>query len=262
MERPNHSKGSFRRPRIQVLLAFSRGEHISEAEAKTMAVWNHATLGTFSYENNAWVGEVFVQAFRPFSYRAQKPGKFELAFATDDENELPTRAMISAAERVVSNAAILAREVVDALWDDFKGTGPDSGIWWHGDLAFVASKVAQNIAGENPAFLTEPADLYPALGLKRITVSKRSGYGTPMVELSFAAAFEEEYGVGIATDGRTIAGIGYIGDLTPFEVFAMPRRTSRRDSAPTLRTRRRLRRQIPKRAPRRNATRLANTARR
>ena len=43
------------------------------------------------------------------------------------------------------------------------------------------------------------------------------GYDKPIVELSFGAAFEEEHGVGILTDGAKIIGIGYSYDVTPFE---------------------------------------------
>jgi len=54
--------------------------------------------------------------------------------------------------------------------------------------------------------------------LMNITVTKpRRGQGKPLVELSFAAAFEEEHGVGILTDGKTIVGIGYTSNVTPFK---------------------------------------------
>jgi hypothetical protein len=34
--------------------------------------------------------------------------------------------------------------------------------------------------------------------------------------LSFHAAFEENHGVGVLTDGETIVGTGYGADVTPF----------------------------------------------
>ena len=189
-----------------------------------MRVWNHAKLGRFVHEDDAWVGQIMSAAFKPFSYATLRPGKFELAFVTNSADEMPTRAMIAAAERVIANAQVLADDVVAALWDDINGRGPGSGIWWHGDFAFVAAKFEENIFGENLGYLTESDDLYRALGLKRITVRNDEGSEKPMVELSFAAAFEEEYGVGIATDGESIVGIGYIADVTPFEARTISRR--------------------------------------
>jgi hypothetical protein len=35
--------------------------------------------------------------------------------------------------------------------------------------------------------------------------------------LSFRAAFEQEHGVGVLTDGQTVLGFGYSGEATPFE---------------------------------------------
>jgi hypothetical protein len=43
------------------------------------------------------------------------------------------------------------------------------------------------------------------------------GYEKPVVELSFHAAFEEEHGVGVLTDGNTILGTGYSVDVRPFK---------------------------------------------
>jgi hypothetical protein len=54
--------------------------------------------------------------------------------------------------------------------------------------------------------------------LSSICVRPRvEGYDKPIVELRFAAAFEEEHGVGVLTDGGKILGTGYSVDVTPYE---------------------------------------------
>ena len=39
----------------------------------------------------------------------------------------------------------------------------------------------------------------------------------PLVELSFHAAFEEEHGVSVLTDGDSILGTGYYLDVVPYD---------------------------------------------
>jgi hypothetical protein len=48
-----------------------------------------------------------------------------------------------------------------------------------------------------------------------ITIRRPDGRKRPLAELSFHAAFEEEHGVGILTDGRQVVGIGYLADVEP-----------------------------------------------
>jgi hypothetical protein len=61
--------------------------------------------------------------------------------------------------------------------------------------------------------------------LTNITIPKRRrGQDHPLAELSFAAAFEEEHGVGILTDGKAIVGIGYSSDVKPFKKSKKKRR--------------------------------------
>ena len=54
--------------------------------------------------------------------------------------------------------------------------------------------------------------------LSQIAIRKQiHGYERPVVEMSFAAAFEEEHGVGILTDGKTILGTGYQSSVSLFK---------------------------------------------
>ncbi|HTL30654.1 MAG TPA: hypothetical protein VL282_15590 [Tepidisphaeraceae bacterium] len=194
-----------------------------------MATWNHAKLGEFSYDYPAWEGKIALPAFRHFTYEIIPPrGQFELAFMMNDQEQLPSRSLVSVAERIMDKAPMLAREMIAALWDDINGEGPNSGIWWHGDFAFVASKIDQNPLCEAVGPLTEANDLYRLLGLQRISVlHDADAFDRPVAEFSFAAAFEDEYGVGIITDGNGILGIGYSADVTPFDMVSISGRLGR-----------------------------------
>ncbi len=52
----------------------------------------------------------------------------------DAESDLPNTEMALVASRARDHEAKLIPNVLAAIWDDFNGRGPDSGMWWHGDL--------------------------------------------------------------------------------------------------------------------------------
>ena len=176
--------------------------------------WDHPKLGRFEHDGAAWTRNVKTPGFKPFRYEGSST-KCELSFETDDETEQPSRAAIAVAERVLANQAALVAKVAKALWDDFAGKGPDSGMYWHGDL----DSLADGMEFEETLKPPKKADDVPRLmQLTNISVAKpRRGQDKPLAELSFAEAFEDEHGVGILTDGRTILGIGYSSDLSPFK---------------------------------------------
>ena len=100
-----------------------------------------------------------------------------------------------------------------ALWDEFNGRGPDSGMWWHGDT----EQWVEGLDSSGLPLPTKADDLLGLMALSSIVVRRKvDGYDKPVVELSFAAAFEEEHGVGVLTDGKKVLGTGYSTDVTPY----------------------------------------------
>jgi hypothetical protein len=183
------------------------------------AKWEHPKLGRFEYDEPNWVGTVDAPGFDAFAYDGEfgdggpPTGKYELAFVADDETDVPSAAAVELALRVLADPAGLAAKVAAALWDDFTGRGPQSGMWWHGGLDEVVDSLED-------AELPPPRsakDLMKVMRLSQISVRKEyDGDGTPVIELCFSAAFEEEHGVGVLTDGRTVLGTGYHLDVSPF----------------------------------------------
>jgi hypothetical protein len=182
------------------------------------ATWEHPNLGTFTYQGTAWERTVSVPAFKAFSYDTGYPnaprseGWHTLAFAADGKKDLPTPAAVALAERVLANQAALVDKVKAAMWDDFTGRGPGSGMWWNGDLDQVAGMMSRQ---DPPA---SADDVLRLMQLAAIWVCKNEhGDGELVVELAFHAAFEDEHGVGVLTDGENILGIGYMTDAAPFD---------------------------------------------
>jgi hypothetical protein len=181
------------------------------------AAWKHAKLGRFTHDGAAWIAKVPAAGFDAFTYdvaRRAKGRKYELQFEADEETDTPTKEAVAIAQRVIAKAKPLAGKVAKAMWDSFNGRGP-KGMWWHGNLDDVAT--AMEDTGEDLAPPQRVEDLYRLMQLTNITVHKPKKRGaTPLVELSFAAPFEEEHGVGVLTDGEKIVGIGYTADVRPF----------------------------------------------
>lgn len=184
------------------------------------ATWEHPKLGKFKYGFTGWDGVAKAPGFDVFRYDnglgdQRKPnGKYELTFYGDDEDDVPSAAAVAVALKVLGAQDELPAKVMKALWDDFNGRGPDTGMWWRDDLGQVAEAMEDSGVDEPPG---SADDLRKVLWLGSINIHKSvDGYEKPVAELSFSAAFEEEHGVGVLTDGRKILGLGYSSDVTPY----------------------------------------------
>jgi hypothetical protein len=141
----------------------------------------------------------------------------KLVFAASGPSDAPSPAAIATAERVLANHASLVGVVTHALWEDFNGRGPGSGAC--GDL----DAVAKAMKSRKLPVPTNADDLLPALRPAAIIVREYPGYDAPMAELMFDAAFEEEHGLSVLTDGQSVLGIGFNLDVLPFD-FKPPQR--------------------------------------
>jgi hypothetical protein len=181
------------------------------------ATWDHPRFGRFTYDDIAWVNTVDAPAFTAFRYDtggAKEPtGKYPLAFDANEHEDLPSAVALALAAKVLANQSQLVPKITSALWDDFNGRGPNSGMWWHNDLEHVGEAVKwMDLPSPNAA-----DDLLAMMKLHQITVYKSvDGYPGPVAELSFSAPFEDEHGIGVLTDGESILGIGYSVDVAPF----------------------------------------------
>jgi len=183
--------------------------------------WHHPEFGEFTFDGYGWTTSVDVPAFAAFRYAPRygdgRPpsGKCELCIEADDdagETDVPSADVLALVSKALARQASLVPAVVAALWDDFNGTGPQSGMWWHGGLDEVVEDVDPSLPP-----LTGPDALYSWLRLSGIA-GRKSGLRneSPVVEMSFDAPFEEEHGVGVLTDGDIILGTGYTYDVRPF----------------------------------------------
>ncbi len=151
------------------------------------------------------------------SYRSN-PNPFELIFQCESEDDLPNEAMASLALTILDNEPRLVPKLLEGLWTDLNGRGPDSGMWWHGDpsTAFEQFDELQLPIPKSPAELR--AILEPTnLTIRRDLSSPPKKW---VGEFNFHAAFDVEHGVGLLTDGVDVLGLlrtftSYFMDRSP-----------------------------------------------
>ena len=176
--------------------------------------WKHPRLGEFAVDNSGWSTTVKVPAFKRFSYDTgysnarRSTGKCHLALRTfrGERVATPPAEMVALAEKLIGDPPRLVAMVTTALWEEFNGRGPDSGMWWHGDM----KRITLTFNHEKLPPPKGPDDLLPVLQLTGVTVfDEWWHHPRPIGYLDFRAAFEEEHGVSILTSADEILGTGY-----------------------------------------------------
>lgn len=179
------------------------------------STWTHPELGTFEFDHG-WNKELSVPAFNLFRYASwnRRPDAFpELSFVVPHEHVLPSAEAIGLALAVLTNQTSLARAVSASMWDELNGRGPETGMWWHG---IVKGRWGDWQGGPIPE---KEEELWEIMRLDSIVIGEGlfpMRRGKVLIDLCFAAAFEEEHGVGFLSDGNEILGIGYFAEADPF----------------------------------------------
>lgn len=190
-----------------------------------MDTWHDTELGLFTFDEYAWVKEFKMSVFLAFKYAGygtgiQQTGRpnFDLLIEAENKNEIPSQPLVEVARLTISNLERLVKEGIVALYNDFIGNGPNSGMWWHSCLEDVRKDIINELENEALCKLEEAGDLYTYMGNPSVFVQSRGyGYKYPCAVISFSALFEVEHGIGMLTDGNTILGVGYEMSVSPFE---------------------------------------------
>jgi len=178
--------------------------------------WRHGELGAFEYEWDGWKKAVDLPEFRAFRFNREFHDEplFELKLEAEPD-ELPSTGVIAVALKLVANQQKLVESMKESLWGDFHGREPNSGMWWHGNLDAV-NEVLTAEFGKSMQ-LQEQVEVLAIMVPTVVNVRKWVlGHDKPVAEIYFFAAFEQEHGVGILTDGDVVLGIGYSGEARPF----------------------------------------------
>ncbi len=177
--------------------------------------FTHPQLGELEFDIDLWQGEialpsfaVYTEAASPYNDDDATPGRYELQIHCGDDDVPPTDAQVAAALSLIEHEKALAAALPDALWADFMGEGPATGMWWHGDLAQVNEMMG---CQEN---LETRDQLARHFSLQSVGVGYQH---ETAVELMLSTTWEEEHGVGVLVDNGKIIGIGYSLDVQPYD---------------------------------------------
>ncbi|SMP80088.1 hypothetical protein SAMN06265222_1441 [Neorhodopirellula lusitana] len=186
-----------------------------------MAKWTHPDIGVFTFCDYAWVATCTLPAFKAFRYRPHSRNvgrtKLSLKFNAEDEDDVPSKKAVTVAKRIVKNQASLVRRIKKAIFDDVHGAGPDSGMWWHGDINSIADSYRACSPSRKSPVISSPDDFDLLLATPEISIRKSVPYyDNPIAEIGFYAVYDAEHGVGVLTDGNRVLGIGYEYSVMPF----------------------------------------------
>lgn len=183
--------------------------------------WTDQKLGQFEYDGEKWTKSVPLPAFDAFDYYIPKSAKggqnnreYEIVLEVDENERFPSQGAVALALRVIENQSNLVATITEALWEEFNGHGPDSGMWWHGGLDQVSVEPLNGREIE----IKQASDIVPLMTLTTIRIGKVSDEDPTLIaDMIFDAHFEQEHGVSVLTDGNVILGTGYCGDAHRFE---------------------------------------------
>lgn len=186
-----------------------------------MANWTDPELGAFRIDQHWWTRTVTLPAFKAFKYRFQGrsagTSQIPLRFETEDAEHLPTKPAVTIAKRLVRNEKTIVSKLLKALFDDLHGKGPNSGMWWHGDIASIYEDLSEETGSLRNLKIEKPDNLTRLLGSPSIMIREFGyGYKQPRATICFEALFEVEHGIGILTYGTKILGTGYEMDVSPY----------------------------------------------
>ena len=195
-----------------------------------MPEWNHPTLGKFIAGYTGWQRDFHLPALSRCTYewgggfRVQSNTTVEFAFPDDfdeDEDELvypqPTAATL--AETVIRDIEKLVDRCLDAIYAELTGCGIKSMMWWNGDLATINERITSVFSGriDAPTTLGTRDDLLSLLGNASIRIRDSAyQFEFPHAIFQFSAAFDDEHGIGVVTDGKSMLGSGYQNDPFPY----------------------------------------------
>jgi hypothetical protein len=187
-----------------------------------LETWSDPELGTFRFERSWWTKTVTLPAFKAFRYRFRKrsagSSQIPLRFDVEGVESVPTKAAVTVAKRLLRNEVTIVSKLLKALYNDLHGKGPNSGMWWHGDIDSIYEDLSEETGSLRKLRIEKPDSLTKLLGSPSIMIREFGyGYKQPRATICFEALFEVEHGVGILTDGTRILGTGYEMDVAPFK---------------------------------------------
>lgn len=179
--------------------------------------WEHEQLGKFTLGALGWVAEVAMPSFSRFDTPIPK-GEYQLVLERRyGEDAKPKVDILNTAVEIVGTEAQLSEAILQAVWDDLNGSGPDSRSRWFGKLA--AEEIPE-LAVVPP---NKPGDLVSHLEFLYLVVFSPptdhdcwGEFTSPIAMFNFNASWDCDHGLGVLVHEGEVVGIGEIAQVEPF----------------------------------------------
>jgi hypothetical protein len=192
-----------------------------------MSSWTHPTLGQFQFDEYWWSQRRSMPAFEVFVHPTgaipDRRGEIHVCIYAVDASDTPSQLVNELLGRVIDDHRELIPKIRAALFAEFRGTGPKTGMWWHGAGDTILDAAADTPGPHVNHRIDSPDDLDYFLSPPGISIRESGRHvepwskgGLPVVEFGFSSPIDEEHGIGVLTDGKVIVGIGYSGDAGHF----------------------------------------------
>lgn len=178
-----------------------------------MKTFRHKSLGEFEFDDLGWFKKVDISIFPELGFiKDHGESDIEIVFEVDDE-EPPSDSCTELIDEIIQNQCAIISEILDLLYKDLCGLGTSSGIWWHGCLPQINKSFSNDIG-----LIANASDLKKYLYQPTIYIQESTyGYENPCGIIGFECHFEPEHGVGAITNGKSVIGLGFQMDASPFE---------------------------------------------
>lgn len=198
--------------------------HFPQDPDPSVLTWNVPGLGRFLFDALAWNLSCLMPAFSTrWAGKNGAPGaSTKLRVQAIDPSDMPKAAIADRLIEVVANQVEVAERVASALIDSINGTGPDSGMWWHGDPISVLDHLGIDSSKRSRLSVISDRELQQLIFTPCINVEKEWPWATWdeceefRLTVCFEAEFDREHGVGVLLDGIEVVGIGHANDVGRF----------------------------------------------
>ncbi|MCA9035862.1 MAG: hypothetical protein KDA91_12080 [Planctomycetaceae bacterium] len=194
-----------------------------------MSTFHHKILGDFTFDENdedpRWVAQCEFPAFAAFKYssngRVSRRRKIPVAVYGE---MVPPKDAISVLMTIRKSQKKLVEGICRAFFRDLHQQGyedlsaleEDYGMWWSRDPVAVALSCREVLLKRlKRDRIWQPEDLFAVLYEPSIEIypdSDESGEDCPRTLIDFGAEFEQEHGVSVLTDGKSVLNLGYSGE--------------------------------------------------
>jgi len=171
---------------------------------KVREPYTHPVVGKFHYDIDfdSWLSCDGFPLLQTFVWR-KNSGVCNILIHTEDMIVTPEQKTEYLLTKIVQNQQQIGEGIINVLWDNLNNIGLDSGMWWQEEA--LESIFKETTTPQSKEELKKHLHLYELF------------LHGAIAEFRFRATFEDEHGLGVLYDGKSIIGVGYVNEVRLFK---------------------------------------------